>query len=82
MSCSCRSCEIIKETKKANMRNDPTVQNVIQKMKDRSDEGMVRYGMTIRENDKPLVEWLEEALEEAMDQCVYLERAIEEARKQ
>ena len=56
---------------------DPTVLAVIKKINNRSRQGMQKYGMTIRDNDRPLIEWLNEALEEAMDLCVYLQRAID-----
>lgn len=66
------------ELESQSRERDPTVEAVIQRMKARSRQGMKKYGMAIRDNDRPLIEWLQEALEEAMDLCVYLQRAIEE----
>jgi len=40
--------------------------------------GTVKYGMTVAENPLKLKEWLQHALEESLDQAVYLQRAIEE----
>jgi len=66
------------ELESQSRERDPTVEAVVQRMKTRSRQGMKKYGMAIRDNDRPLIEWLNEALEEAMDLCVYLQRAIEE----
>jgi succinate dehydrogenase flavin-adding protein (antitoxin of CptAB toxin-antitoxin module) len=53
---------------------------VIAQFRSRSKRGIEKYNTTLAENDLSLVEWLEHAKEEAMDQVLYLERAINEIR--
>jgi len=53
---------------------------VIAQFRSRSKLGIEKYNTTLAENDLSLVEWLEHAKEEAMDQVLYLERAINEIR--
>ncbi|MEI6731150.1 MAG: Lar family restriction alleviation protein [archaeon] len=40
--------------------------------------GAKKYGTTVKENPLPLKEWLQHAYEEALDQAIYLKRAIAE----
>ena len=40
--------------------------------------GINKYGTTVAENPLSLREWLVHAKEEALDQAIYLQRAIEE----
>lgn len=44
----------------------------------RQQKGIVKYGMTVRDNPLSLKEWLQHAYEECLDQANYLKRAIEE----
>jgi len=55
---------------------DPIVQSVIQRMADRSEQGMRTYGVPMTRPDVSTVEWLRHAQEEALDLAVYLERCI------
>ena len=59
---------------------DPIVSMVIAQFRSRSKLGIEKYNTTLAETDLSLVEWLEHAKEEAMDQVLYLERAINEIR--
>jgi hypothetical protein len=59
---------------------DPIVSMVIAQFRDRSKRGIEKYNTTLAENDLSLLEWLEHAKEEAMDQVLYLERAIYEIK--
>ena len=59
---------------------DPIVSMVIAQFRSRSKLGIKKYNTTLAENDLSLIEWLEHAKEEAMDQVLYLERAINEIR--
>ena len=59
---------------------DPIVSMVIAQFRSRSKLGIEKYNTTLAENDLSLVEWLEHAKQEAMDQVLYLERAINEIR--
>lgn len=40
--------------------------------------GMKKYGVSVRDNPLSLREWLSHARDEALDQAIYLQRAIEE----
>lgn len=59
---------------------DPTVDKVIAELKQRSEKGISKYGTTLSDNPLSLVEWLQHAKEEAMDDVLYLERAIDEIK--
>ena len=43
--------------------------------------GIAKYGMTVADNQLALRDWLQHALEEVLDQAVYLKRAINELDK-
>lgn len=60
------------------MVGDPTVKKVVDQFKHRSALGIKKYGTTLAENDLSLIQWLEHAKEEAMDNVLYLQRAIDE----
>lgn len=60
---------------------DDTVRDLIQKFVDRADFGFKKYGVTTADRtDYDLRRWLIHALEESMDHCVYLMRAINELK--
>lgn len=60
------------------MTEDPIVNEVIRKHIERSKRGMQTYGTSIYENDtKSTFEWLEEAIEECLDQVIYLQKTLE-----
>jgi hypothetical protein len=59
---------------------DPTVRKVVDLFQERSQKGIAKYGTTLSGNPLSLIEWLEHAKEEAMDQVLYLQRAIDELR--
>ena len=44
----------------------------------RQSKGIAKYGTTVADNPLSLREWLQHALEECLDQAVYLRRAIDE----
>ena len=44
----------------------------------RQKRAIAKYGMTAAENPLSLREWLVHAKQEALDQAIYLQRAIEE----
>ena len=48
----------------------------------RQKMGLAKYGTTVADNPLSLREWLQHALEESLDQAVYLRRAIAEIDKQ
>lgn len=43
--------------------------------------GIEKYGMTVATNPAHLMEWLQHAYEEALDQAIYLKRAMRELEK-
>jgi hypothetical protein len=61
------------------VKPDSIVESVIKKFKDRSDVGIKKYGTTLAGNDKlTTLQWIDEAQDEAMDFCLYLERLKKE----
>jgi len=56
--------------------SDSIVESVINKYKQRSKEGMNKYGVTMDRNDLSDVDWLTHAQEEAQDLTLYLEKMI------
>lgn len=57
---------------------DSIVEAVRQKLKDRSEVGLMKYGTTMDRTDLSFDDWLKHAQEEAMDLCVYLEKIMRE----
>ena len=58
--------------------DDPIVESVRELLLSRSRVGLLKYGKTTADNPLSLREWLVHALEECLDQAVYLRRAIAE----
>lgn len=44
--------------------------------------GLNKYGMQVRDNPLTLMQWLQHAYEECLDQAVYLKRAMQELKQQ
>lgn len=59
---------------------DPVVEQVKREYDIRSRIGVEKYGKTLTQNQLSLLQWLQHAKEEAMDQVLYLQRAIDEIR--
>lgn len=55
-----------------------TEARLCQMLASRQQLGIKKYGMTVEDNPLTLRQWLQHALEEVLDQAVYLKRAIEE----
>lgn len=60
---------------------DSFVENVINKIKKRSQVGYIKYGKTMERDDLSILEWINHAQEEAMDFCIYLEKLKSEIKK-
>lgn len=60
------------------MQIDRIVLNVIKKFERRADEGLKKYGVTLERTDLNTLDWINEAQQEAMDFCLYLERLRED----
>lgn len=61
---------------------DKTVRNLVKKLIKRSMESNKKHNNTIDQVKKPNIKWVEEALEEAMDLCVYLQRLHDKLDKE
>ena len=57
------------------MSRDKIIQQVIEKIKKRSDVGYEKYGVTLYNDDQPLDGWLNHIQEELMDAVNYIEKA-------
>ena len=54
---------------------DKIIEQVINKIKSRSDVGYKKYGVTLKDDDQPLNVWLTNIQEELMDAVNYIEKA-------
>ena len=63
------------------LRVEGTEASVVRRIAQRQELGIKKYGTSVRANDLPLKQWLLHALEEALDQAIYLQRAIEEIER-
>jgi hypothetical protein len=52
--------------------DDPIVSAVIRKMYQRSQVGIKKYGTTLERDDLTTEQWIDHAIEEAMDLVLYL----------
>lgn len=57
------------------MMRDKIIEQVVNKIKSRSDVGYKKYGITLADDDQPLDVWLQHLQEELMDAVNYLEKA-------
>lgn len=57
---------------------DPVTEALRAELLARAARGKAKYGQTVSDNPLPLKEWLQHALEEALDLAVYLRRAMDE----
>ena len=53
---------------------DTIVEAVVNKFKQRSNVGIKKYGVTLDREDLTTSQWVEHAIEEAMDLILYLEK--------
>jgi hypothetical protein len=53
-------------------QSDPIVAAVIRKMYQRSKVGIKKYGTTLERDDLSTEQWIDHAIEEAMDLVLYL----------
>ena len=53
---------------------DSIVESVLDKFKERSEEGIKKYGVTMDRKDLSGLEWLNHLQEELMDATLYIER--------
>ena len=55
-------------------KKDTIVEAIVDKFKDRSDIGIKKYNTTLDREDFTTEQWIDHAIEEAMDMILYLER--------
>jgi hypothetical protein len=60
---------------------DPIVESVVSELRSRSILGVDKYGVTLARDDLSLEQWVQHALEEAMDLALYLKRIKVELEK-
>ena len=53
---------------------DPVNIDIIRQIEQREMKGLMKYGMTVSQNPLSTNEWIDHAIEEALDFVVYLKR--------
>jgi len=53
---------------------DPIIKSVVDNLVKRSDVGFEKYGVTLKDDDAPLIAWLNHLQEELMDAVNYIEK--------
>jgi hypothetical protein len=64
-----------------NYEYDSVVENVINRLKDRARIGYEKYGTDLDRNDLITEQWIEHAIEEALDFSLYLTKLKEQMKK-
>lgn len=62
-------------------KKDKVVSQVLNKFKERSKIGIKKYGTTLHENELTIPEWINHAIEEQMDNILYLTKLKNELTK-
>lgn len=60
---------------------DKIIEAVCNDLRNRSERGISKYGVTLDREDLSLRDWLQHAYEECLDQANYLKKAIMELDK-
>tara|TARA_R100000700_G_C3166571_1_gene141637 strand:+ start:1249 stop:1497 length:249 start_codon:yes stop_codon:yes gene_type:complete len=60
---------------------DPLVQKVLNRMAERSESGMKKFGVSMQDAEQSLEHWITNTQEELSDTILYLEKLKEEIRK-
>lgn len=60
---------------------DPNVEAVRQKLKQRAEVGMQKYGVDTTREDIDLIGWIQHLQEELMDASIYCQRLLNEIEK-
>ena len=69
--------KILKQKDKQLTTNDPIIDKVIEKHKERSRDGMIRFGVSMDKNNKTEEETLLDIQEELMDGVCYIEKLLQ-----
>ena len=59
---------------------DKNVEKVITQLRDREEQGMIKYGVNTERKDLSTLEWLQHLQEELMDASVYIEKLKNEMK--
>lgn len=59
---------------------DSVVYRIAQLLKNRSETGIRKYGTTLDRTDLEVKQWIDHAIEEALDLALYLERIKSELK--
>ena len=59
---------------------DKNVENVVKQLRDREEEGLLKYGVNTERTDLSSLEWLQHLQEELMDASVYIEKLKNEIK--
>ena len=59
---------------------DKNVENVVKQLRDREEEGLLKYGVNTERTDLSILEWLQHLQEELMDASVYIEKLKNEMK--
>ena len=59
---------------------DKNVENVVKQLRDREEEGLLKYGVNTERKDLTTLEWLQHLQEELMDASVYIEKLKNEIK--
>ena len=60
---------------------DKNVENVVKQLRDREEQGLIKYGVNTERNDLTTLEWLQHLQEELMDASVYIEKLKNEMKE-
>ena len=63
-----------KDNQRTVLKADSIVDSIVDKFIDRSRVGKKKYGTNLDRTDLSLTEWIDHAIEEAMDQILYLQK--------
>ena len=78
---ACQVHHTDREPHKNNIRcSDMNVESVVDSLRERAKLGLKKYGTTTERTDIDLKGWIQHALEETMDLCIYLERIKQELK--
>ena len=61
---------------------DSILTSLLEKYKNRATLGKQKYGTDMDREDLSIIEWLQHAQEESMDHSIYLEKLINEYKKE
>ncbi len=60
---------------------DKNVEKVITQLRDREEEGLLKYGVNTERTDLSTLQWLQHLQEELMDASVYIEKLKNEMKE-